>query len=481
MIAYGLEDILPSLARQVSSVAHYYQLIPEKHIPFTFSRSNAPLKAPRRPFIAAILAVLIQLNLLRSNGVYVSLSAFDRWFMSAVNVEYYPIARFSLHAKVYIAGCIAERDKISEYGQGIVRDVFQGLDITNSLKERTVWMIGKSLCPDALHIYRHGEVFVEALRNSFNDTKSSFIISMQTPIWYIWRETFSTLDSFISTPAGDRSVADKGVLFSGVKYSIDIIIFLTENLCRLNDGHEPECIHLEPIIYAGTAGEFAAVCLFCGIKKAVREHFSETITCRQYIVESTEAMSKLFSQIFSHFTCLVPNKRHYLFLDTCETLLKILHNTGQHVTKVADECRSGQRCPRIFEEDVFISCVTKTERRTALSVEGPLTFSNCNSESLEATNKLDALRYCFDRQYGETEEVNEILAVDNSNPLLYLKCISIEDIYPLSNESSYFRWCNIYLPPETGEENDFIEQFIRRDSDYSTKLAVDIAVASAII
>ncbi|RNF25541.1 uncharacterized protein Tco025E_02149 [Trypanosoma conorhini] len=110
---YSLEDLVPSLAQQVGSTAHHYQLIKERSVPASFARSNVALEPPKRAFIATILAILIQSFVFEECGACISISVFDGWFNSFFRVGGSPISRSWLDTKTYVAKCIAQKKNLS--------------------------------------------------------------------------------------------------------------------------------------------------------------------------------------------------------------------------------------------------------------------------------------------------------------------------------------------------------------------------------
>ncbi|EAN79762.1 hypothetical protein, conserved [Trypanosoma brucei brucei TREU927] len=475
----NLDEVSPSLAKQVGAVVHRYQLLNSKYVPSSFAHSNVPLQAPKRPFIAAVLAIVARACVFENSGVHISVTAFDRWF-EANSCGRFLISKVWLDAKMYVARCVARRDRIALFGQEVIGYQFIHSGRLRSLDERIFWMIHVSIGCGDLSLHDHAVVEHFKWQN-IPETDSWFRISKESHIWSIWSTTVFSLDIFSDTSAEDKTKTSEALLGEGVKRGIQLVALV---IGFLRSERIDKCDHsyrTMQVLFSGTAGELAAVSVFLGMKRAVKIYFSGKPFNKKYILKSTEIMSRLFQQLVLYYTFLVPTNRHYCLLDACEALWQNSRGRGlQEVSKESAVSVRRENSFNVFQEDVFVgclegACIYRPFRDHTLTPP----MSRCNLNIIGSSSGLELFLRSIELQRGINSESTSQCCENVYKRNLLVEVFStrtvdtsIEDINLCTS------WCLLNLPPDTEDETHFVNQFVRDTPDsVSKKLVIDTVVA----
>ncbi|ESL11571.1 hypothetical protein TRSC58_00674 [Trypanosoma rangeli SC58] len=484
---YSLEDLVPSLAQQVGATAHYYQLIKEKCVPVSFARSNVPLEPPKRACIATILAVLIQVAVFEECGVYISVSTFDGWFNSFSLHGGSPISRCWLDSKAYVAKCIAQKNRITVFGQECIWNQFNKCKQLQSIGGRVSLMILRSIGYKNMQMCQNEELDFELLfKNvSVNGLYNAYDASKDRLLWHIWYRSFLQLLSYRVIPIKSERVTAENLFMEGIKCSRCLILDLTRIINGENANMESGLLVTELyILCGGTSGEFAAICLFVALKSSLSLHFSGEPTTKAGVELSAEVMSKLFNELIRFYTFLSPSTRHYHLLDICQSLWQSSRITRQTVTLTQSFIPQRQkRFPLVCQEDVFKH---STQTTCVLVNEGtevqPKAFSTCVLGGFRSEERLINLVKCLQFQrknmpmisdiFGGTERKFHEDSVGTSSS-------SWKPMFKLVWEKNVTTsWCTIELPEESEKNQSFFEKFLRNATDSLVKKKVDNAMSS---
>ncbi|EKF38504.1 hypothetical protein MOQ_001288 [Trypanosoma cruzi marinkellei] len=481
---YSLEDLMPSLAEQVGSVAHHYQLIEEENVPLSFARNNALLKPPKRAFIATVLAILIQAFVFHECGVYISVSKFDAWFNDFSRVGGIPISRCWLDTKAYVAKCIAQKNRIAVFGQETIWKYFNKLQELRCLGERVLWMVLRSANYQLVQLNQNEKSnFVSLVNESSNEgVYNQYCAPKDTLLWRIWYKAFTRLFSCWANPIENKLLTAEKLFMESIENSKCLIL----NLSRIINGNNnnTELTYLIDELYplfGGTSGEFAAICLFLALKSSLVLHFAGEPTTKLGVEFSAEVMSRLFNELIRYYLFLSPSSRHYHLLDICQALLQspgVAFSKSMFIQSFASQRQ--KRAPVVYQEDVFKHPIVST---CALYNEGSelqsKTFSSCILDELRSEEGVKKLVKCLEFQRKKITTVCEVskgnqaksheVSVASSSRKLIKK--------PFFEENIIASWCTIELPKEC-EEESFFEKFLRDDADSLAKKRVYDAMSN---
>ncbi|RNE99906.1 hypothetical protein TraAM80_07922 [Trypanosoma rangeli] len=484
---YSLEDLLPSLAQQVGATAHYYQLIKEKCVPVSFARSNVPLEPPKRACIATILAILIQVVVFEECGAYISISTFDRWFNSFSLHGGSPISRCWLDSKAYVAKCIAQKNRITAFGQECIWNQFNKFKELHSLGGRVSLMILRSIGYKNMQMYQNEGLDFELLFKDvcMNGLYNAYSFSKDTLLWHIWYRSFLQLLSYRVIPILSERVTAENLFMEGIKCSRYLILDLTRIINGDNTNMESALLVTELyILCGGTSGEFAAICLFVALKSSLGLHFSGEPTTRAGVELSAEVMSKLFTELIRFYTFLSPSTRHYHLLDICQSLWQSSRITRQTAMLTQSFIPQRQkRLPLVHQEDVFkhstrTACVLVNEGTEIQSKP----FSTCLLGGLRSEERLKKLVKCIQFQWKNIPMISDFFGATERNFNDDSVVSSSSSWKPISKlvweKNITTSWCTIELPEESEGNQSFFEKFLRNATDSLVKKRVDNAMSS---
>ncbi|EAN93739.1 hypothetical protein TcCL_NonESM05954 [Trypanosoma cruzi] len=479
MEVYSLEDLMPSLAEQVGSVAHHYQLIEEENVPLSFARTNALLKPPKRAFIATVLAILIQTFVFHECGVYISVSKFDAWFNGFSRVGGIPISRCWLDTKAYVAKCIAQKTRIAVFGQETIWKYFNNIQELHCLGDRVLWMILRSANYQHLQLNQNEKLnFVSLVNETSNEEVCNrYCAPKDTFLWRIWYKAFSRLFSCWANPTENKLLTAEKLFVESIENSKCLIL----NLTRIINGNANniESTYLFNELYplcGGTSGEFAAICLFLALKSSLVLHFAGEATTKLGVGFSAEVMLRLFNELIRYYLFLSPSSRHHHLLDICQALWQspgVSFSKSMFIQSFASQRQ--KRAPVVYQEDVFkhptmTTCTLYNEGSEVQSKR----FSICILDELRSEEGVKKLVKCLEFQRknittvcdvsrGKQAKSHEVSVACSSGKLIKK---------PFFEENIIDSWCTIELPKESEEESSFIERFLRNDADSLVKKRV---------
>ncbi|KEG11883.1 hypothetical protein DQ04_02191150 [Trypanosoma grayi] len=484
---YSLDDMVQSLAQQVGATVHHFQLIDKRCVPASFARSNVPLEPPRRPFLASVLAVLVQAFVFESGGAYISLSTFDEWFSSVSGVDGAPISRCWVEAKMHVAKCLASKNKVAVFGQEIIWRHFSRLQGIHCLRDRVLWMIRASVDNRIQRLQEGGGIHFAPLLNEERrmEWRSDFTSPKECFLWPIWSKAFLCLCVSNSPSLEEKLMLAEKLFIQGVENCVTLISQITQILNgeTIDEKYSSQLLDFN-VFCSGTSGEFAAVCLFSALKCSLNAYFSGEPTTKFGVELATNVMSKLFCQLIEYYLFASPSPRHYHFLDACQSLWRESGATHQAMVFAQPFTpRRQERTSFVFQENAFKR--TNTEVFSSYEADvcsvTPL-FSACVLNGFRSREKLEKLVSCIRFQHQKLGMLCSEASDDHLLPPAGAIKLS-DSLKPVTDTESLIEgmictsWCILELPAESPGENALIESFLRSEADSLIKKGIDKAAA----